>query len=326
MIKTCDLLCDYQIIDCNNLRKLLNLSPLRLMASISSLSQNINIWSLDNLVIYKILKGHSQILFDIDFSPLNRLLFSSSLDNTVKCWNFIKGNCLLTFKVSDYCLIKIKVCYNDKLFLFEGKHNISELYPKLRYIDIFNKEINVLHKTKTEKQIIYDLIALNQKNSRIAYTSGYDIIIFNLELNFIVKTLKNPNSFLINTLIYYNENFNAINPQEELLISGDLGNSIIIWNIFKSNIVKRIQLNENFQKLERILLFPQYNKYHFCIFYLRSGAIFIFNTEKEKIEYKIMEFHDEGSQIFSLFLDEKTNKIYASGKKGKFKVYQLKYH
>lgn len=296
------------------------------MASISSLSNNINIWSLDNLVIYKILKGHSQILFDIDFSSRHRFLVSSSLDYTVKCWNFIRGHCLLTFRVCDICLIRVKACYNDKLFLFEGKPNTAQFYPKLRYIDIFNKEINVLHNAKTEKHIIYDLIALNEKKCRIAYTLGFDIIIFNLELNFIIKTLKNPKNFIINSLVYYNENLKTINPQEEFIISGDLGNSIIIWNIFKSNIVKKIQLNENIQKLDKILLFPQFSNYHYCIFYLKSGGIFIFNIESEKIICKIMEFHDEGSQIFSLFLDEKTNKIYASGKKGKFKVYQLNYY
>lgn len=104
MIRECNLICDYQINDGNSLTKLLSLAPLKLMVSISSLSHHINIWQIKDLKLYKLLKGHSDIVCDVTFSRFHLLLFSSSLDRNVKIWNPKTGFCLGTFRIEDIAI------------------------------------------------------------------------------------------------------------------------------------------------------------------------------------------------------------------------------
>jgi WD40 repeat protein len=64
-----------------------------------SYDQTVKIWTLAGEPV-KILKGHSDIVLDVEYHPQGEVLASASADGTVKLWR-TNGTLLRTLKVSN---------------------------------------------------------------------------------------------------------------------------------------------------------------------------------------------------------------------------------
>jgi U3 small nucleolar RNA-associated protein 13 len=59
-----------------------------------------------------ILKGHKRGVWDVNFSPIEKLLASGSGDSTVKVWNLEDGQCVHTFEGHMGSVLKVQwVCF-----------------------------------------------------------------------------------------------------------------------------------------------------------------------------------------------------------------------
>ena len=321
MIKSCQLLYDYQISDGNDLLKLLDLSPLALMASFSVRSPTINLWLIDHLKIHSILKGHSKNLCDLVFSVVYKILFSSSYDLTVKFWNPLTSQCLITISIQNFRLISLQISFESQLFIYEGFHTIKNIYPSLSTLDIFKLNIKELKSSETNFSYINELIMLNAKNNRLAFCTAKKIVIFNYELEFIVKTLNDID--VIKSIKYFNPEHEKT--EQELIISSDLSNLIKVWNVFQSQVIMKFQLNcSKLNYISEIIIIPKFN-FKFLLIYMKKGNLLILNLKEGKIENYLDEFIKENSLIFSVMHSPKNNEIFASGSNGVFKGFKIEY-
>jgi len=70
------------------------------------------IWDAETLSCKMILKGHKRGVWDVNFSPIEKLLASGSGDSTVKIWNLEDGQCVHTFEGHMGSVLKVQwVCF-----------------------------------------------------------------------------------------------------------------------------------------------------------------------------------------------------------------------
>jgi len=87
----------------------------KILATIIRGNNNIKIWSVEDGSCIKNLKGHSDDIFSICFSPDGKYLASRSDDNSIKIWSVEDGSCMKTFNISDsYSVRSVKFIFNGK--------------------------------------------------------------------------------------------------------------------------------------------------------------------------------------------------------------------
>lgn len=83
----------------------------------SSFDNTIKIWNLNEAFELKqTLIGHNNFVLSTCFSPIESICFSASKDNTIKAWNYIRGDCYFTLNVHNNTLCKIVHHPTDKIF------------------------------------------------------------------------------------------------------------------------------------------------------------------------------------------------------------------
>ena len=82
---------------------------------------NLNqIWDSSSFAAKYILRGHKRGVWDIAFSPIEKLLVSSSGDATLKIWNLADGSCLNTLEGHNGSVLKVNwLCFG--LEIVSGK-------------------------------------------------------------------------------------------------------------------------------------------------------------------------------------------------------------
>ena len=323
MIRSHELLYDYQIIDSKTLTKLLDLSPLPFMASINQSTSKINIWKVSNLLIFGVLNGHFSTVCDISYARSAQILISSSYDGTVKFWNPVSTQCLVTLLLEGYRKIKIEVSYDSLIFIREGAEKIVNDYPMLISCDIHDRKCKKLKNSGTQNNFITELINLSPESKRIAYVLGGSIVIFNLELEFIVKTLKEEEKCAVLNIKHFKRD--STNSENEFIVSANNLNHLKVWNVFKAHVVFKMQINQNFGTINQIQMIPKFD-FNLSIVATSKGEILIINFKEKKIEHEIRNFCEENSQIWALLYFNEPNKMFATGKQGKFKGFQIKFH
>jgi U3 small nucleolar RNA-associated protein 13 len=70
------------------------------------------IWDSSTFSAKLILRGHKRGVWDIAFSPMEKLLVSSSGDSTLKIWNLVDGSCLNSLEGHNGSVLKVNwICY-----------------------------------------------------------------------------------------------------------------------------------------------------------------------------------------------------------------------
>jgi U3 small nucleolar RNA-associated protein 13 len=79
----------------------------------------VKIWSAGNLELKSTLKGHKRGIWDIEFSPYERIIASASSDKTIKLWNVATGQCINTLEGHLNSAVKV-LWINEGLQLFSA--------------------------------------------------------------------------------------------------------------------------------------------------------------------------------------------------------------
>lgn len=59
-----------------------------------------------------IFKGHKRGVWDISFSPFEKILASASGDLTIKIWNLVDGSCINTLEGHNSSILKVNwICF-----------------------------------------------------------------------------------------------------------------------------------------------------------------------------------------------------------------------
>jgi U3 small nucleolar RNA-associated protein 13 len=68
-----------------------------------------------------LLKGHKRGIWDIAFSPVEKVLASASGDNTIKLWNITDGTCIKTLEGHEAPVLKLDwLCYGLEIVSSES--------------------------------------------------------------------------------------------------------------------------------------------------------------------------------------------------------------
>lgn len=83
--------------------------------NIKIIKYNINYYQVWDSVAFSakfILKGHRRGVWDISFSPVEKILASGSGDSMIKIWNLVDGTCLNTLEGHNGSVLKINwICF-----------------------------------------------------------------------------------------------------------------------------------------------------------------------------------------------------------------------
>ena len=108
----------------------------------------IKIWSASNFELKATLKGHKRGVWDVEFSPYERILASASSDKTIKLWNVSNGQCLNTLEGHLNSTVKVLwVNSGLQIFFSAGSDGTCKIWnvKKSTWINIvfFYKIINI---------------------------------------------------------------------------------------------------------------------------------------------------------------------------------------
>jgi len=132
--------------------------------------KEIPIWNLEGTLLNTI-KGHSEDITDINFSPNGKMIASASRDNTVKLWN-AEGNLITT--ISDGYKSQINFSYDSK--------TLVTIFDKIKFWSLDGKLLTTLDIDGRRE------VSFSHDTKIIATNDGFMIKLWNLKGN-LIKTL-----------------------------------------------------------------------------------------------------------------------------------------
>lgn len=84
------------------------------LVATGSHDRTVKVWDANNFNIKFELKGHSRGVWDVAFSPFDRILVSGSGDSSIKLWNLGTGACINTLEGHLNSVMKV-IWVNDGL-------------------------------------------------------------------------------------------------------------------------------------------------------------------------------------------------------------------
>ncbi|CAD5944281.1 putative WD repeat-containing protein all2124 [Planktothrix rubescens] len=132
--------------------------------------KEIPIWNLEGTLLNTI-KGHSEAINDISFSPNGKMIASASRDNTVKLWNS-EGNLITT--IFDGYKNRVNFSYDSK--------TLVTIFDKIKFWSLDGKLLNTLSIDGRDE------VSFSPDTKIIATNDGFIIKLWNLKGN-LIKTL-----------------------------------------------------------------------------------------------------------------------------------------
>ncbi len=190
--------------------------PKQEIAEIKPIVKNVNLTEYKNL---KTLKGHSESVNSVAYSPDGTKFISGSYDNTIKIWDANTGQCLKTLAGhSDY--VK-SVAYSP-----DGTKIISGSRDKT--VKIWDANTGQCLKTLEGHSTTVESVAFSPDGTKII--SGSEAIINQSETG-IIKIWDANTGQCLKTLVGHSENVSSVaySPDGTKIISGSIDGTIKIW-------------------------------------------------------------------------------------------------
>ncbi|MEO0841030.1 MAG: NB-ARC domain-containing protein [Cyanobacteria bacterium J06643_5] len=250
-------------------------------ANIGNEDNFIRTWQIDNLnnsfnqsnqIPNKILKGHDDNIWSIDFNHDGTKIVSGSSDRTVKIWNSHTGQCLKTLSGHSRPVLSVGFSHDGNTVASCGGHSIIKLWnvetgdcfqtiqEKASYIIKFNSTGLILASGHTSGMIkLWNInngeciqtlgtfgkpiisIAFSENGKYIAYGS-YDGTVTVWDINENKSIAKLQQNYSSPWSIAFNQNSN-------LLAIGRDSEVIQIWDIYTGEIIKSFQGNRPLEKV-----------------------------------------------------------------------------
>ncbi|XP_062388240.1 transducin beta-like protein 3 [Sardina pilchardus] len=99
----------------------------KLLAS-GSQDRTAKLWSLPDLSLLGVFRGHRRGVWCVQFSPMDQVLASSSADGTVKLWGLQDFSCLKTFEGHDASVLKMLFTSRGTQILTGGSDGLVKLW------------------------------------------------------------------------------------------------------------------------------------------------------------------------------------------------------
>ncbi|XP_030646685.1 transducin beta-like protein 3 [Chanos chanos] len=138
----------------------------KLLAS-GSQDRTAKLWSLDDMSLLGVFRGHRRGVWCAQFSPIDRVLATSSADGSVKLWGLQDFSCLKTFEGHDASVLKIIFVSRGTQFLSGGSDGLVKLWTIktnecVKTLDAHEDKIWGLHTSRKD-----DLMVTGSADSNI---------------------------------------------------------------------------------------------------------------------------------------------------------------
>jgi U3 small nucleolar RNA-associated protein 13 len=135
------------------------ISPNDQLIASGSQDKTAKIWSVDELKLLGVIRGHRKGIWCLQFSPVDQVLVTSSADATIKIWALTDYSCLKTFQGHDCSVLKVMFIDRGMQFISsatDGNIKIWNLKNNecVKTIDAHNDKIWALTKSNDENLLI----------------------------------------------------------------------------------------------------------------------------------------------------------------------------
>uniref|UniRef100_A0AAY4BF42 U3 small nucleolar RNA-associated protein 13 C-terminal domain-containing protein n=1 Tax=Denticeps clupeoides TaxID=299321 RepID=A0AAY4BF42_9TELE len=106
----------------------LTVSPNDKLLASGSQDRTARLWSLPDLSLLAVFRGHRRGVWSVQFSPADQVLATSSADGTVKIWGLHDFSCLKTFEGHDASVLKVVFVSRGTQILTGGSDGLVKLW------------------------------------------------------------------------------------------------------------------------------------------------------------------------------------------------------
>ncbi|KAJ8253903.1 hypothetical protein COCON_G00205150 [Conger conger] len=103
-------------------------SPNDKLVASGSQDRTVKVWSLTDLVLLGVCRGHRRGVWCVQFSPMDQVLASASADGSVKLWGLQDFSCLKTFEGHDASVLKVIFVSRGSQLLTSGSDGLVKLW------------------------------------------------------------------------------------------------------------------------------------------------------------------------------------------------------
>ncbi len=140
----------------------------------------IRIYDYETGKLLQILKSHTNVVFDLDFSPDGRYLISGSADQSVKIWNMYNFTLNQTIIYHRNQVYGVKM-FQDSMGIYYSLSIGFDKRVALHKLDILSRKAELLYSYKTDDKLKY--IAINKNDIAVCGRNKKNILIFDYKLN-----------------------------------------------------------------------------------------------------------------------------------------------
>ena len=196
-----------------------SVSPNGKLIALVSLNENIindniiQVWDVDNNILKYSLRGHTDFISNIIFTPNNKFIASSSYDNSIRIWDAKNG--LLKYVLNGH-----SEEVNDIAFFPDNETIVSSSDDNtIRIWDIISGKPNQVIQEDTP---IED-ISISSNGAILSYLTFNNIHIFNIEKKEQIAVLLNQSSEAISTF--------TMSQDGKTLVTGDFIGNLSLWDL-----------------------------------------------------------------------------------------------
>jgi WD40 repeat protein/serine/threonine protein kinase len=205
----------------------------------------IHLWDLETQTLVREFTGHTDTVWDVVYSPDDRLIASASADNTIKIWNAQTGEVLhtLTAHTNDVRAIDFSP---DGRFVLSGSGDYSDgtLTPESDFsVRLWNAETGEAICTFEPRQPIYSeindvkfspngFLAVSASGAEFSPLGDNNVILWNVETCQEIRRFRGHQHIVKSV---------DISPDNQYILSGSADNTLILWDITNGTRIRTLR-------------------------------------------------------------------------------------